>query len=79
MMLGLCPLPLTIENNGIQDPLTLLFSYVPPWIGDMVSLFVQEALFAQRNIVTRFLAKITHFGATICTDCPCTDHVQIGG
>jgi len=52
---------------------------VPPWIGDMVSLFVQEALFAQRNIVTRFLAKITHFGATICTDCPCTDHVQIGG
>jgi len=35
IMLGLSPLPHIVESGGFQDPLALLFSYAPSWVGDM--------------------------------------------
>ena len=36
MMLGLSPLPQTEEKLSSQDPLALLFSFAPTWVGDVV-------------------------------------------
>lgn len=56
VLLGLSPLPHVVANNGIRDPLAVLFALVPSWIGDVS--YCQYVL--QFNMYSLFpLEKIT--------------------
>jgi peptidoglycan/LPS O-acetylase OafA/YrhL len=54
MMLGLSPLPQTHEKKWLgQDPLALLFSYAPTWVGDVVRFLIfSTCLIFKSNLTT---------------------------